>query len=97
MIYMMTMSPTIALKQRLIWERLLARGRISDLTLTTGDEDWYKAYFPNDGTPDQFITSVFDHQEGDIDIEIYDANNTLLRSSNSVTDDETIYLSDIAW
>ena len=71
-------------------------GRISDLTLTTGDEDWYKAYFPNDGTPDQFITSVFDHQEGDIDIEIYDANNTLLRSSNSVTDDETIYLSDIA-
>ena len=70
-------------------------GRVGDLTLTTGDEDWYKAYFVNDGTPNQYISAMFDHQDGDIDIELYDHNGTLLRSSKSATDNETIYLSDI--
>ena len=70
-------------------------GFVSDLTLTSGDEDWYKAYFANDGTPDQYVSVLFDHQDGDIDIEFYDDNGVLLRSSSSVTDNETIYLSDI--
>ena len=38
---------------------------------------------------------MFDHQDGDIDIELYDDGGTLLRSSTTVTDNETIYLSDI--
>ena len=42
------------------------------------------------------MRAVFDHQDGDIDIELYDAANNLLRSADSVTDNETIYLSDIA-
>ena len=71
-------------------------GRINDLTLTTGDEDWYRANFVNDGTSDQYIRAIFDHQDGDIDIELYDSNATLIRSATSVTDNETIYLSDIA-
>ncbi|MDA8817387.1 cadherin domain-containing protein, partial [Planktomarina sp.] len=69
--------------------------RVGDLTLTTGDEDWYKAYFVNDGTPNQYISAMFDHQDGDIDIELYNNNGSLLRSSKSATDNETIYLSDI--
>ena len=70
-------------------------GIVTNLTLTSGDVDWYKAYFANDGTPDQYVSAVFDHQDGDIDVEFYDDTNTLLRSSTSVTDNETIYLSDI--
>ena len=45
-------------------------GSISDLTLTSGDIDWFKGYFPNNGTPDQYVRAVFDHQDGDIDIEL---------------------------
>ena len=70
-------------------------GSVLDLTLTAGDVDWYKAYFVNDGTPDQYIRAVFDHQQGDIDIALYNDQNTQLRSARSVTDNEIIYLSDI--
>ena len=48
-------------------------GSITDLTLTSGDFDWFKGYFPNDGTPDQYVSAIFDHLDGDIDIELYDA------------------------
>ena len=70
-------------------------GLIADLTLTSGDEDWFKAFLVNDGTPDQYVSALFDHSDGDIDIELYDADYNLLRSATSVTDNETIYLSDI--
>ncbi|MDA9854578.1 clostripain-related cysteine peptidase [bacterium] len=71
-------------------------GSVTELTLTSGDVDWYKAYFPNNGTPDQYISALFDHQDGDIDIELYDSSGNLIRSSESSTDNEMIYLSDIA-
>ena len=70
-------------------------GSVTELTLTSGDVDWYKAYFPNNGTPDQYLSALFDHQDGDIDIELYDSSGDLIRSSESSTDNELIYLSDI--
>ncbi|MDB9862585.1 clostripain-related cysteine peptidase [Litorivicinus sp.] len=70
-------------------------GLIADLTLTSGDEDWFQAFLVNDGTPNQYVSVLFDHSDGDIDLELYDADRNLLRSGTSVTDNETIYLSDI--
>ena len=70
-------------------------GAISNLSITSGDEDWFKAYFVNSGTADQYVGVLFDHQDGDIDIELYDAQYNILRSSVSSTDNERISLADI--
>ncbi|MDC0162006.1 clostripain-related cysteine peptidase, partial [Paracoccaceae bacterium] len=70
-------------------------GEILDLNLSQGDEDWFRATFTNTGSSESFLTANFDHQDGDINIELYDSLNNLVRSSNSLSDNETIYFSDL--
>ena len=69
--------------------------QILDLNLTQGDEDWFSATFTNTGSSESFLTANFDHQDGDIDIELYDSLNNLVRSSNSLSDNETLHFSDL--
>lgn len=71
-------------------------GEIAGLTLAPADEDWFKATFNHAGTVDQFVTLHFDHQDGDVDFGLYDSQGNFLRNATSITDNETIYLSDLS-
>lgn len=55
------------------------------------DEDWYRIESLA-STAQLQIRSAFSHDEGDIDIEIYNAAGFLVARSTSVTDDEAITL-----
>jgi hypothetical protein len=55
------------------------------------DDDWYRIDFYENGG--LYIDCQFSHAEGNIDIQLYDSNGTLLQQSTSNTDNESIYFS----
>ncbi len=61
-----------------------------DLMVTACDEDYYVGRVQNAGVEIQ-VDLVFSHDQGDIDLEIYDLGcTTLLASSTSMTDNESV-------
>lgn len=62
------------------------------LTVTENDEDWYSIYISADSIA---LKCLFNHDEGDINIDILNKNGEVLESSTSTTDDEiTYYIAD---
>ena len=60
------------------------------LVVTGCDEDYYAGRLQTSGVEVQ-VDLVFSHAQGDVDIELYDLNcNTLLASSTSTTDNESV-------
>ena len=69
-------------------------GTITGMNLLDGEQDWYKFSLPATGSDQNFISVDFDHNVGDIDIDIYDPNQNWISSSQTVTDQEKVYFSD---
>jgi len=68
-------------------------GVIDDVELSiheSGDEDWYSFELAATGGPGHYVAIEFDHEEGDLDLELFDDQGDLLAWSDSVTDIEEI-------
>jgi hypothetical protein len=74
---------------------LTARRTQSGLILADG-ADWFRFEMRGAGTTANFVSATFTHAQGDIDLRLYDVNGTLLRTSDSVTNEERISLNGLA-
>ncbi len=70
------------------WERTWLSG--IDGVGIAKDEDWYEIDVSPAGYERILVDLQFTHADGDIDLELYDSSGTLLASSDSTTDDESI-------
>jgi len=61
---------------------------ISGLTIESGDEDWFKFRKTSAGNVDVRLT--FEHDYGDVDLEVRDSNNQLIGQSQGTSDTETV-------
>ncbi|MEY3255704.1 MAG: hypothetical protein RLZZ29_835, partial [Cyanobacteriota bacterium] len=67
------------------------------LSITTGDQDWFKFTITRAGTAENNVGITFSHDLGDLDLELYDATGTTrLRNSDSVNDYELVDLNGLA-
>ena len=66
----------------------LTAATASTLTVCSADQDWYSIAVGAGQT--LTVSALFPHAEGDVDITLYDATETWLASSVSVTDDEEL-------
>ena len=67
-------------------------GTISNLTIQSQDSDYFKFKLHTTGTQNDFLKINFSHSAGDLDIKLYNAAGTLIRSSMSCSNQETISL-----
>ena len=68
-------------------------GDVDDMGLSiheSGDEDWYAFELAGEGGPGHFVAIEFDHEEGDLELELYDHDGELLAWSAGVDDVEEI-------
>ena len=68
------------------------RSRWTELSIESGDDDWYNFTLPNLPTSGDEISIEFDHQLGDLDIALYDSRNRVIATSTGVSNSETISL-----
>lgn len=74
-------------------------GPVGPTTLITGltvdasnDDDYYRFYMPAMGDNDSRVRIEFDHFEGDLDLDIYDADRNLVGQSNGTINHEQVFL-----
>ncbi|MDJ0745972.1 MAG: PPC domain-containing protein, partial [Xenococcaceae cyanobacterium MO_167.B27] len=67
-----------------------------NLAITDGDPDFYQFSLSSFGTDADFVSIDFIHDFGDLDIALYDGNESFIDSSTSVTDNETISLAGLS-
>ncbi|WP_254172985.1 pre-peptidase C-terminal domain-containing protein [Planktothrix pseudagardhii] len=61
---------------------------LTDLTIETADDDWFKFRKTSAGNVDVRLT--FEHDYGDVDLEVRDSNNQLIGRSQGTSDTETV-------
>ncbi|VXD15184.1 Peptidase C11 clostripain [Planktothrix serta PCC 8927] len=68
--------------------------KIENLNIhAANNQDWFKFNLTSQGlSSNQIVVDGFQHASGDIDVELYDATGTFLRSSGSVSNSENISL-----
>ena len=71
------------------------RSSWSDLSIESGDDDWYSFTLPNAPSVGDTITVDFDHELGDLDIALYDSQNRIITGSAGVGNSETIALDNL--
>jgi hypothetical protein len=64
---------------------------ISSLAMMDG-HDWYRIRMPNTPGSDSTVEIRFQHQQGDLDLELYDSTGQLVRWSNGIVDNESVGL-----
>ncbi len=64
----------------------------ASLTAEAGDADWYRFTTTTEGGVDNRVSINFAHADGDVDMELYDADGNWLSGSYSATDNESISL-----
>ncbi|MAD60669.1 MAG: hypothetical protein CMH49_04020 [Myxococcales bacterium] len=67
---------------------VLSLGNYSDLTLTSGDDDWYAIEVCEGGTLN--VDVLFSHAQGDLNVWLYDSALLYLAGSSSSTDNESM-------
>ena len=68
-------------------------GEIDDMGLSiheSGDEDWFRFELAAEGGAGHYVAIEFDHEQGDLDLELYDQEGELLAWSAGVDDLEEI-------
>nr|CRH05347.1 protein of unknown function [Candidatus Magnetococcus massalia] len=65
---------------------------ISNLSITDEDQDWLRFELSESGDHADLITIDFEHDQGDLDMRLLDADGELLGLSNSVEDYEALSL-----
>ncbi|WP_080949718.1 pre-peptidase C-terminal domain-containing protein [Microcystis aeruginosa] len=63
-----------------------------NLSITAGDNDWFKFNLPSRGTANDFVSVTFDHSLGDVDLELYNSSGTRILSSAGTSNSERISL-----
>jgi|GEM_PF-646105 len=66
--------------------------RLDNCTLHTGDQDWFRFEQLNTATTSHYVLADFRQAQGDIDLELYNSQGTLIRSSTGSSAPETISL-----
>ncbi len=72
---------------------VVGHGTIDNVDLSiheTGDEDWYNFELAAASGPGHFVGIEFDHEDGDLDLELYDHEGELVAWSAGVDDVEEI-------
>lgn len=62
---------------------LVSLSTYRDLSISTGDIDWYGFTLPNASTGNETVTINFTHSVGDLQLELTDSAGTVLSSSNT--------------
>ena len=62
---------------------LVSLSTYRDLSISTGDIDWYGFTLPNAPTGNETVTINFTHSDGDLQLELTDSDGTVLSSSNT--------------
>ncbi len=69
-------------------------GTLSNLTIhNSSDVDYFKINLGNTGTSSNYVLADFSDAAGDLDMRLYNSSGSVVRSSESSTDDERISLS----
>jgi hypothetical protein len=63
-----------------------------NLSITAGDNDWFKFNLPSRGTANDFVSVTFNHSLGDVDLELYNSSGTRILSSAGTSNSERISL-----
>lgn len=64
------------------------RGTYRNLSVVDGESDLYRVHL--DADQPLVVTASFAHDDGDLDLQLYDGNRTLVADSTSTTDNERI-------
>jgi hypothetical protein len=74
---------------------LTARRTVTGLVM--GDsQDWFRFTMPGAGAAANYLAVQFQHAQGDLDVRLYDAAGTLVRASDSPTNEERVSLDGLA-
>jgi hypothetical protein len=69
---------------------------LSDLSIHTAtDQDWFKVQVEQRTAANQFVNLDFNHQEGDLRLELFNASGTKLRESNTNKNSEQVSLANL--
>jgi hypothetical protein len=66
--------------------------RLDDCTIHANDQDWFRFELLNNASTSHYVLADFRQTQGDIDLELYDSQGTLIRSSAGSSAPETISL-----
>ncbi|MBW4492767.1 MAG: pre-peptidase C-terminal domain-containing protein [Oscillatoria princeps RMCB-10] len=67
-----------------------------NLAIISGDEDWFSFDIGSTGSAGDAVSINFDHFQGDLDLELYDASGNLIRGSSTTDYIETVSLDGLA-
>jgi hypothetical protein len=67
-----------------------------NLSIGTSDQDWFKFDLQKTGTSGDYVGLSFDTYQGDLDLELYNASGTLIKSAKGFRDIESVSLESLA-
>ncbi|PSF34929.1 hypothetical protein C7H19_18145 [Aphanothece hegewaldii CCALA 016] len=67
-----------------------------NISIGTNDQDWFKFELQATGTLSDYVAIGFDTYQGDLDLELYNASGTLIKSAKGFRDTESISLENLA-
>jgi clostripain len=67
-----------------------------NLSIGTNDQDWFKFDLQKQGTSGNYVGISFDTYQGDLDLELYNASGTLIKSAKGFRDVESVSLESLA-
>src|SRR5262249_11233910 len=68
----------------------------SGLNISPGDNDWFKLTTTRTGVDGNVVSIQFDNSQGNLDLELYRNDGTLIRSSTTDANQEQLALSGLA-
>ncbi|MDA1055053.1 MAG: proprotein convertase P-domain-containing protein, partial [Planctomycetota bacterium] len=63
---------------------------ISDLAMMEDSEDWFRFDTATTGVRGDYVRILFDHSEGNLNLEVLDDSGTVIRRSQTVSDNERV-------
>ncbi len=67
-----------------------------NLAIQSGNEDWFSFYIDHTGAPGDAVSINFDHFQGDLDLDLYDASGNYISGSSTTDYIETVSLEGLA-
>jgi hypothetical protein len=69
---------------------------LPNLSITPNDEDWFQFQLDTDGAPTDYIRIDFNQDLGGLDLDLFDANHTLIDRANGAGDSEQVSLAGLS-
>jgi hypothetical protein len=77
------------------WQQEQGFNYWENLSISQGDEDWFEFDLAQDAQLGHYIAIAFDNNQGDLDLELYDASGTKIKEAKGVRDVESINLDNL--